>query len=286
MSYTYASGKSEKDLASYQSVRGADVKAVYSEVSELTPLTQLYRDFGRPQPGGASKTPVDNTVQFLNAIDLIERPADDVVEPMNGQPYDELPFELRVLHHLRQQEGEQEHFIDLHRVLAKGDREFYDKEELEEDAKRELDYALDWNVQKVETWYNLVGPMGLVSVRDNQEILTSPSPRLVYDLLDTFEEREGSAQLREALDWVEREFCYCYVDPGGAVPKVHRGLSRTLTSMEADGVLMLSSPSDAVREVSLPTSAANTTSGFTLAPRPERPAYQYPLEVQRTEVLQ
>jgi hypothetical protein len=287
MSYTEASGKSKKDLVSYQSVRGADIKAVYSGIKGLTPLKQLYHDFGRPtEDEGNSKTTVDNTVQFLHAIDLIERPTEDVVERIDDQPYEDSPFEMRVLHHLRQQSGEQRHFVDLHRVLVKGSRTFYEKSELMENGGRELDYALDWNVQKVATWYNLVEPMGLVSVRDNQQILTSPSPRLVYDLLSTFEQVENSTQLRDALDWVEQEFCYCYKSPGGAISEVHKGLSQTLSSMAEDGVLTLGSPSDAVREVALPTRSADTTSSFELTDRPDRPAYRYPLDAHQMETRQ
>ncbi|MFC7095901.1 hypothetical protein [Halobaculum marinum] len=287
MSYTHATGKSRKDLVSYQSVRGADVKAIFQEISELTPLKQLYSDFGRPRTDGNSTSTIDDAVQFLHAIDFVERPDDRTVKPIEGQPFADLPFELRILHHLKQQSGNQEHFMELHRLLAKQDTQFYNKELLVEEAKRELEYSFDWNTEKVQTWYNLVGPLGLVSVHDNQEILTSPSPRLVYDLLSAFMESEdGSNRIRDALNWIEDQFCSCFAQRGGTTPTVHRGLAETLSTMQYDDSVTLTSMSDTHKNVSIPTLQSRTTSSFEIGERPTRPAYEYPLAAHRVEVSQ
>lgn len=284
MSYTYAQGKSERDLVSYQSVRGAETKAIYESILGPTPLSEVRSNFVRPDDDPQEKS-VDDTVTFLQATDFVDRPSERTIERIDGQPFEDAPFELQMFHHLSEQEGSQDHFMRIHEVIADGDTVFYDKENLLEDVKRELgSYRFDWTVQKIETWYNLMSPFGLVSVRDNQEILTSPAPRVVYDLLEEFQSREGT-QIRAALDWVEENFFSCYASRGG-VPRVHRGLSDTLGKLLADDVLELRAPSDATHEVKVPSADANRVSVFELHERPERPSYQYPLESHEGVVFQ
>lgn len=283
--YTYADGKSERDLASYQGVRGAEVKAIATNIEGSTPISQVHSDFVRPSDDSNPKS-VDDTLQFLQALDFIERPSDRIVEPIPDQPYSSLPFEIRVLHHVKQQDGPQEHFARIQEVMVVKERDeevaLYDKGNLKEDLEREADdYPFDWTIQKVEMWYNLMAPMGLVSIKDNQEVGTAPSPALVYDLLDTFREREDSTSIRKALDWIKDDFFACYASPGG-VPRVHRGLSDTIETMIHDDVLGLKTPSDATYEVEVPSTKADRVSQFDLHERPDTPAYRYPLE--QTEV--
>lgn len=279
--YTYANGKSNKDLASYQGVRGAEVKAIATNLQGSTPISQVHQNFVRPADD-ANTSSVDDTLQFLHAIDVIERPTDRVVEPIEDQPFNEYPFEVRILHHLKQQQDAQDHFARIQEVMVRRDREkevrLYDKANLKEDLEREADdYPFDWTVEKVETWYNLMAPMGLISIKDNQEVGTAPSPALVYDLLDGFNQEEGSNSLREALDWIEERFCACYASPGG-VPRVHIGLSDTMKTMIHDDVLSLMTPSDATYEVEVPATKADRVSRFELSERPNKPSYRYPLE--------
>jgi hypothetical protein len=59
---------------------------------------------------------------------------------------------------------------------------------------------------------------------------------------------------------------------------VHRGLSDTLGTLVADDVLELRAPSDATREVAVPSATAENVSTYTLGDRPDRPAYKYPLD--------
>lgn len=281
MSYTPVDGKPSKDLVSYQSVRGADIKEVYGAVVESTPIKQLYSDFVRPEADteNVKYDSVDNSVRFLHATDFLRKPSEDILERVPNQPYAELPFELRMFHHLRQQEGEQEHFMELHRILAETDRRFVNKDDLVEDLNRELgSYALNWNEPKVKTWYDLMSPLGLTSVQDNYSILTAPCPRVVYDLLKVFVEREGSNRIREALDWIEKEFFYCYAERGGGLPRIHTGLSETLATLDYYDAVSLKSTSDAVHEVAIPALRADKTSSFKLHTLPRRPAFQYPLE--------
>lgn len=279
--YTYADGKSDRDLASYQGVRGAEVKAIATNIEESAPISQLHQDFVRPAEEASTKS-VDDTIQFLQAIDFIERPSDRVVEPITAQPFSELPFELRVLHHLKQQEGSQDHFVRIQEVMVRRERDqevrLYDKADLKEDLEREADqYPFDWTIQKVEMWYNMMAPMGLVSIRDNQEIGTGPTPAVVYDLLEAFKETEGSNSIRQAFDWVEEHFFACYSVPGGE-PRVHLGLSDSIwTLLDADA-LALKTPSDATYEVMIPATNADRVSRFELGERPERPSYRYPLD--------
>lgn len=285
MSYTYATDKPDRDLVSYQSVRGAEVKAIFEAISEATPVSQLHSQFVKPAEDSQSRS-VDYTINFLQAIDLVDKPSDRTVEPIDGQPFEELPFELRVFHHLKQQKQPQDHFARIHEVVVDQDTAFYDKEELLEDIKRELgNYPFDWNVQKIETWYNLMSPFGLISVRDNQEVVTSPAPAVVYDLLDAFKRREGSRQFRKALDWIEEHFFSCYESRGG-IPRVHKGLDDTLDLLVSDDVLELSTPSDATYEVKVPSITADKASSFELNKRPSTPAYRYPLESHELEVSQ
>ena len=279
--YTRAKGKSDRDLASYQGVRGAEVKAIATNLQGSTPISQVHRDFVRPADD-ANPDSVDNTLQFLRAIDIIDKPTERVVEPIENQPFPEFPFEIRLLHHIKQQQDAQDHFARIQHVLVERDREkevrLIDKTNLKEDLEREADdYPFDWTVQKVEMWYNLMAPMGLISVKNNQEIGTGPAPALLYDLLHGFERENDSNSLREALDWIEEHFFTCYASPGG-VPRVHLGLSDTMKTMIDDDALGLMSPSDATYEVEVPATKADRVSRFELNERPDKPAYHYPLE--------
>ncbi|MCU4717581.1 hypothetical protein [Halapricum hydrolyticum] len=279
--YTYADGKSTKDLASYQGVRGAEVKAIATNVQGSTPISQVHQDFVRPADDSNTDS-VDDTVQFLHAIDIIEKPSERVVEPIDDQPFSEYPFEIRVLHHLKQQQDAQDHFARIQEVMIEKEKDkevrLYDKGNLKEDLEREADdYPFDWTVQKVEMWYNLMAPVGLISIKDNQEIGTSPCPALIYDLLKEFEREEGSNSIREALDWIEEHFFACYASRGG-VPRVYLGLSDTMKTMIEDDVLALKTPSDATYQVRIPATKADQVSRFELSERPDKPAYRYPLE--------
>lgn len=282
MTYTYASGKSDRDLASYQGVRGAEVKEIATAITESTPISQLHSDFVRPTEDATSAS-VDDTIQFLHALDFIQKPTDRVVEPTRDQPFEDLPFEARLLHHVHQQEDSQDHFARIQQVMVQaagtpGVR-LYEKTDLKEDLERQADnYPFDWTVEKVEMWYNLMAPMGLISIRDNQEIGTSPSPRLVYDLLEEFERTENSKSLRQALDWIEAHFFACYVSRGG-VPRVHLGLSDTFETMLDDDILTVKTPSDASYEVEIPGIKAARASRFELSDKPTSPAYRYPLAI-------
>lgn len=277
MSYTYATGKSDRDLASYQGVRGAEIKAIGTTVRESTPVSQVHNDFVRPAEDATSDS-VDNTLTFLQAIDFIDRPEERIVEPVDDQPFADLPFELRALYHLSQQKSPQDHFARIYDVVVAADVLRYDKSDLKEDLERELDeYSFDWTIQKVQTWYNIVAQLGLIDVHDNQEILTSPEPPLMYDLLDRFQHEEGSNSVREALEWIEEHFFPCFTDRGGH-PLVHAGLSETVLTMLGHGVLELQAPSDAQYEVRIPAADADRVSRFELGERPERLVYTYPLE--------
>lgn len=277
MSYTTASNKSDRDLVSYQSVRGAETKEIYGEILEATPVSEVHSNFVKPAKNENTKA-VDDTIQFLQSTDFLDRPSERTIEPIHGQPFEDLSFELRMFHHLMQQDRPQDHFMRVHQVIVDGDTAFYDKEDLLEDVKRELgSYPFDWNIQKIQNWYNLMAPFGLVSVRDNQEILTSPSPAILYELLAEFQKAKDSNQVRSALDWIEQNFFPCYTN-GGAIPRIHRGLSDTFGTLMADDVLDLGAPSDASQEVKIPASDANQVSNFTLEERPNQPAYQYPLD--------
>jgi hypothetical protein len=283
MTYTYASNKSDKDLVSYQSVRGAETKAIFQTIQEGTSVSGIKENFVKPTQDASDRNVAD-TLQFLEATDFIEHPSERTVQPIENQPFEGLPFELRLLHHLSQQETPQDHFIRITEVIANADVVLYDEEDLLEDVKRELgSYPFDWTIQKIKMWYDMMAPVGVVSVRDKEEILTSPSPAVVYDLLDAYEAHEGDQRLRHALEWVEDNFFSCYTSRSG-VPTVHRGLSDTMGTLVADGVLELRSPSDATNEVDLPSAKADRVSSFTLNDRPAQPAYQYPLEAHEIEV--
>lgn len=286
MTYTKATDKPERNLVSYQSVRGAELRAVYRRINSIggtIPKQQVISDFTKPSEDPNSK-PLEYTINLLRALDFVDRPTTKTVEPIDDQPFEELSFELRALHHIRQQGGPQEHFTRIHDVLVGMDRQIVDKTALEEELERELDdFPFDWNVEKVQTWYNLVGPLGLVSVRDNQEILTSPSPAVLYDLLDAYRTRENSTRLAPALEWVEEQFFDCFVSRAGT-SQVHAGLSDTFGTLLEDGVLKLRAPSDATREVAVPAAQANAVSAFELSDRPAGPSYQYPLDAFDVEV--
>ncbi len=279
--YTYADGKSSKDLASYQGVRGAEVKTIATNIQGSTPISQIHTDFARPA-ADANTNSVDDTIQFLHAIDFIKKPTERIIESIDDQPFSGLPFEVRVLHHLKQQQDAQDHFARIQEVMIDQEKEkevrLYNKINLKEDLDRKADdYPFDWTIQKVEMWYNLMAPMGLISIRNNQEVGTSPCPALVYDLFTEFERQESSNSVREALDWIEEHFFACYASRGG-VPRVHVGFSDTIKTMIHDDALRLRSPSDATYEVEIPATKADRVSSFELSERPHKPSYRYPLE--------
>ena len=279
MTYTYADGKSDRFLTSYQGVRGADIRAIGTTIHDATPLSQIHSDFVRAADDANSNS-VDNTLDFLEAIDFIHRPSDRTLEPIDKQPFANEPFEVRALHHIKQQKPPQDHLARIQTAVAEADTRFYDKAELKEDLERDHhEFPFDWTIEKVEAWYNLTAPLGLISIRNNQKILSSPTPRLVYDLIELFESTEDSTNIRDAFDWIEENFFSCYASRGG-YPRVHKGLSDTLKTMIENGVLELVTVSDATKEIEVPATKANRVSQFVLTDRPRTPAYRYPL---RTE---
>jgi hypothetical protein len=298
--YTPASSKPDKLLTGFISVRAPELKHVHRSIQGATSVSGLTSKFGRPAPDGTNTDQLTDTLRFLNVVDLVESPSGDIegtVEPINERQFAGLPFEARLLYHCNQQAGRQRHFADVHRALVNEERRVVssDRDDLRTILRRETDYELSWTDEKIDMWVTLCEQLGLVSETDDAIVL-SPCRALLYDALALAPNGAGtdpeyatppveSVEFFHALDWIHDNLFSVYLDRP-ATPRVHPAIADVLRNMEADGVLSMSAPGDAMNEVDLPAenldedSRGNrrSVSNVSIESRPDETAYQYPLE--------
>lgn len=283
--------KPKKILTGYGSVRSAELKVIYNSIVEMTPVEEIEHWFGRPQEGAFETDHVEDCLRFLRTLDMIERTGQDVLNPINDSLFDapNLPFEARLLYHIRRQEDKQYHLAAVHDVAIKEIAKRQSRhgirrvgvDELVTEMKRATDYDLTWREEKIEMWANLLSPIGALSFTSEfDEILLSPNRALLHGLLSLHQtHRDKGESLLTALEWIDNEFFPVFGRVDGD-PAVHVGVADILVNMVGDGVLTLQGMSDRTEVVELPMTIddTRTPAEYDIDSAPDRPAYWYPLE--------
>lgn len=287
--YKQNTEKPERLLTGYGSVRSAELKTIYEDIDEMTPLSQIEHRYGRPREGTYETDHIENCLRFLRTLDMIEQSGEDVLSPLNqGLFSDDLSFEARLLYHIREQSGKQYHLAAIHDVAVEdvGDEGRYGTrrvsvEDLVTEARRNTEYDFKWREEKIEMWANLLAPIGAVSyVTERDEIYITPTRALLQELLTYHQQHSNDGEsLLAALEWIHEQFFPVFSRTGGD-PAVHVGVADVFESMVEDDFLTLTGMSDRTETVDLPTSIDNTRTpaDYTIADPPERPSYWYPLE--------
>lgn len=297
--YTPANSKPDQLLTGYISVRAPELKHIYNAIQGATSVSELTNKFGRPTAEGLQTDHVEETVRFLNAVDLVESPSGDIrstVERINQDRFTELPFEAHLLYHCSQQEGRQTHFAAVYRALLSEESRTVSvgRDDLKTVIKRETDYDFSWTKKKIDMWVTLCDQLGLIAETDHDLIL-SPCRALLHDALvlapteaneepdyDTVEVENGD--FRRALDWINDNLFAIYKKRAGT-PRVHPAIADVLRNMENDGVISLSSPGDSQNAVEIPPEDLDDdvrgnrrdATRISIHSRPDETAYQYPL---------
>lgn len=275
--YQFAVNKPDRVLINHNTVRLAELKAVYESLVSDRTVQNIVSDFAHEKEDN-----VRDCINFLHAIDLLERGHDDrVVSPLNREIYPNLAFEARLLYHLRQQRYPKEHLTQIQNVALETDDRSVTLDVLLPQVKGKLDqYDFSWNETKLRMWRALSTQLGLVSETETRGVILSPCRRLLYDLLELYEQQEDTTDLYSALTWIEENFFNVFETTTGS-PRVHPAISDVLQNMESEDVLDLKGMSDAKVEVKLPESVHTQRSRFVneydLAALPDSPTYQYPL---------
>lgn len=275
--YQNATSKPERILINYNTVRAAELKAISDSIVSDRKVQSIVSDFGRK-----SEENVQDCIDFLHAIDLLDRGGDDrVVSPFNRGIYPDLSFEARVLYHLRQQPYPRNHLSRIQNTALNAAERSISLDVLLPEVKSNLaEYDFSWNETKLRMWRSLSTQLGLVSQTDTRGVILSPCRRLLYDLLELYEREEDSNDIYDALSWIETNFFDVFETETGT-PRVHPAISDVIQNMESEEVLSLRGMSDATNSVTLPESVHNQTSRsvnvYDLNSRPDSPAYQYPL---------
>lgn len=289
--YDYNDDKPEKLLTGYSTVRGAELKEIYRVLAGQgdVPRSAIEERFARPSATSHDRetTHVDNCLKFLQAVDMVEVSAQDVVSPMNRGVYSDIEaFEPRLLHHIRQQQGEQYHLSYIFDVAIAQDRRRIPEEELLEEVIGDdsRSFALDWRAEKIRMWANLVDHLGAISYLNRgepNEVLIAPTYSLLTDLLSWYQQNgEDPNRFVRALEWIDEEFFPLFSSRRGATPTVSIGVADVLNDLESDGVLSLRAMSDTEDVVELPRSNREenlNVATFEVDEVPDRPSYWYPL---------
>lgn len=292
--YEPNTSKPERLLSVYGSVRGAELKSIYTHVEPMTPRSQIEELFGRPRKSGLETDHIDNCIRFLRTLDMLEETEEDILSPINRDVFEAFPlsFEPRLLHHVRQQPERQKHLADIHEVAIRdvsSTTGYYGVRRVSVDdlvvtVDRETEYDLEWREEKIEMWANFLAPVGGLSFStENDEILLSPSRALLFELLVLHQDhRPKGDSILAAFEWIDEEFFPVFSRTGGE-PAVHVGVADVLETLVADEALTLTGMSDRSEVVDLPTSIddTRTPAEYSIEAVPDRPSYWYPLD--RTE---
>lgn len=300
--YVYNGNKPEKLLTGYNTVRGAELKEIYKvlENQGAVPEDALKERFGRPDWGSVriNSVHVDRCLKFLRAVDMVEISGQGVVLPMNQDVYPAIDaFEPRLLLHLRQQEANQYHLTYVFDVAVGLNRRRIPEDELleaviEDDSRS---FGLNWNDDNIRMWANLADPLGAVSYlsrrgrsRDDNEVMTAPTRRLLADLLRWHREHgEDPDRFARALEWIDDEIIPVFSDSTGT-PRVSVGVADILNNMDDEGVLSLNDMTDTEDDIEVPFSnreESRNVATYDIHKIPEQPSYHYPLERDEREVV-
>lgn len=298
--YTPASHKPEKLLTGFISVRAPELKHVWASLQGTTSASEVASKFSRPSGSGLKTNHVEDSLRFLNAVDLVESPTGDVldtVERINDRYFDGLPFEARLLYHCNQQGSRQSHFADLHRALLSEGSRTVDagRDNIRTILKRETDYDFSWTDEKIDMWVTLTEQLGLITETEDGLVL-SPCRALMYDSLalapttssedpDYDDLTVDDGEVQQMLNWVNDNLFTIYEARTGT-PRIHPAIADVLRNMTDDDVVDLSAPGDSQNEVKLPPADLNDdTRGnrqnvtyISIHSKPSETAYQYPLD--------
>jgi hypothetical protein len=289
--YEYNPSKPNRLLTGYGTVRGAELKAIHTNINDLTPVSQIENEFGRPTRGGLETDHIDDCLRFLRTLDMIERSEQNVLNPLNERifPGFEVSFEPRLLYHIRKQSERQSHLAAIHNIAIQeisSDEGYYGArrvsvDELVTRLRRDTDYDLEWREEKIQMWANLLAPLGAISYSsEHDEILLSSSRTLLHELLSHHQNHRGNGRsILAALEWIDEEFFPVFSRTGGD-PAVHVGVADVFDSLVEDGIMTLTGMSDRTEVVDLPQSIddSQTPADYIIEPAPDRPSYWYPLD--------
>jgi hypothetical protein len=298
--YTPASHKPDKLLTGFISVRAPELKHIYASLQAATSASEVTRKFGRPSGGGLQTNHVEDSLRFLNAVDLVESPTRDVldtVERINDRHFEGLAFEARLLYHCNQQDGRQRHFADVHRALLSEGSRTVDagRDNLRTILKRETDYDFSWTDEKIDMWVTLGEQVGLITETEDGLVL-SPCRALLYDALalaptdssadpDYDDLPVDDGEVQEMFNWINDNLFTVYEARTGT-PKLHPAIADVLRNMAEDGVVDLSAPGDSQNEVKLPPENLKKDNRgnrqdvtyVSVHSKPSETAYEYPLD--------
>jgi len=286
--YRYADGKPDATLVNYNTVRPPELKLVYNTLDE-SPIDMMEVKKLRKKFADENFDHLDQCIQFLHAVDFVERPEDRVIELINEDVFPDLPFEAKLLHHLRRQERPQDHLSRAQDIAFEKAPRSLERDLLVTYLKRDLDY-INWNKTKVNMWYRMYEGIGVLTYIDSRELILSPSRALLYDLLEEFSQSEGSNDFGEAVAWIE-EYFMTVLDSRPGTPQLHQGVTDTLQNLIDDEIIEIRGMADAQNEVKIPSTHSRTEEPrikeFHLLDElsRNRASYQYPLN-KFTEVVQ
>jgi len=275
--YRHAVDKPERTLVNYNTVRPAELNAIYESLVSDRTVQNIVSDFAHEKENN-----VRDCIDFLHTIDLLERGGDDrVVSPLNRDIFPDLAFEARILYHLREQPHPKDHLTRIQNVALETADRSLTLDVLLPQVKGELDkYGFSWNETKLRMWRVFGTQLGLLSQTKTRGVILSPCRRLLYDLLEFHGQEEDTSDLYSALAWIEENFFNVFETTTGS-PRVHPAISDVLQNMEAEDVLEFRGMSDAKSEVVLPesvhTQRSRSVNVYDLEPIPDAPAYNYPL---------
>ncbi|NUE03613.1 hypothetical protein HUB97_14080 [Halorubraceae archaeon YAN] len=303
--FTPASSKPDKLLTGFISVRAPELKHIYNSIQGPTSVSELRKKFGRPTSDGIETDHIEDTIRFLNAVDLVESPSGDIrdtVERINERHLVGLPFEARLQYHCNQQEGRQTHFAAVYQALLnEGGRTVNgDRDHLRTILKRETDHGFSWTNEKIDMWMTLNEQLGLI-IESKDDIVLSPCRALMHDALVlapmSYDEHPNyddaiikNGEFRRAFDWINDNLFSVYEERAGT-PRIHPAIADVLRNMEDDGVVILSSPGDSQNTVKIPPENLNEdvrgnrrdVTRISIQSHPDEAAYQYPLTQHLTQ---
>jgi len=249
-SYDPNQNKPERDLVNYTTVRVPELRLIHrmlvSTGGGMTNVSTL-REAMAPDDDAH----LEQCLKFLRAVDVIERPEDRVIELLNQDVYPELSFEPRLLYHLNQQPHPQDHVVEAQQVAFELAPRTLKRERLEAELNGEIEH-IAWNQTKLNGWYRLLRGIGVLSYLDSRELVLSPRPALLYELLETFRDTENSTDFGEAVAWIDDQFLTVLATRPGT-PRLHQGVTDTLQTLLNEDYVTVRGMSDARNEVVLPS---------------------------------
>lgn len=283
--YQPNSGKPESDLVNYSTVRVPELRQIYRTLNKAGGFANVstLRDTMTPNDDNH----LEECLRYLRAVDIVDREEDRVVELVNTDVFPDLSFEARLLLHLNQQPHPQDHIVAAQRIAFKKAPRTLRRDQLEVVLNSEVDY-IAWNQTKLNAWYNLLQGIGVLSYIDSRELVLSPRPAILYELLETFRDTVNSTDFGEAIAWIEDNFMSVLTTRPGT-PRLHQGVTDTLQTLLDDDHISVRGMSDATSEVVLPSTLSRNeepaVTEFELHGWPSNPpaSKRYPLD-QFTEV--